>query len=1122
MKRNVHTLVWAAILLLLLPVVLPAAPGEDAPAGPPAVIAWRDKPLRPMPRSPLADTAPRVFGTANILLLCVEFTNVKHGTAHTSAFFDNLADGPGNSMAAYFTQASTGRFTVAAESFGWYESANTMEHYGTPGGGSNDNPLLYQLVTEVVNAADAYVNFADYDADRDGWVDYLQVVHSGGDEAITGNQNHIWSEMYYDFDVPVVDGKKVGAYSMVSEDDPMGVFAHEYGHQIGLPDLYDTDGTGNGGQTDGAGLWDIMAAGSFLGNGDVPCLPSAWSRALAGWADVVTVTANRNAIALVAAAQNATVLRINLPDIPNEYFLVECRANEGFDSYLPGGGLLIWHIDNSRGTVNLNDLETRPGKKRVTLEEAHGGTQHLDRAGLKLYDPQDPWSHSAGGFSPTSDPNTTADLDGRHSFISVRNISTAGSTGSCDVVLDTPVYDLRLTPQATQFNIDPGVTTSFSVELYNFGSPENYSFSVEGKSTEWFSLEPSWIRLGPRSAGALTVSMRPPVTAPAGSSFEDTFKASPESDRTRYTSFKFSVKVNAKQRSVYSPSQDIELWPGQTRDIDLTVSNQGNLADTVTLSLQGTGTGWVSYEGPTVFLLSAGSNASFTLRAAIPFGTEQNARATVVVGGRSKDGSSSVPSTLNLTARASPYIEFEGPSEVHVKPASPAPFTVHLVNSGTADAVLALTTSAPDGWWANLTQPTILIPAWGSEDVPVALTAPEGTRAGTLTTVDLSAAAGAYQNLTSIPVTVDQVFSVAVEDCSTLAEVLPGVQYDFRFLLNNTGNGPDDLGLSLIEGESGEGWTATLDTQVVRLDPGEAAAIAVGIIAPAAAGAGAQWTVQLVARHASRETSVFDIVATVARQRALALSATTTTRPGDPGTTMQFSLVALNAGNAAESVVFSVPRQDGLSLELSEPDYSLAPAETLNLKLTCRILAGVTAGVRAFNVTAAARDDPSVNATLELRVSVNALFAGELQFSQTYQETPAGGTAVFRCTIFNRGNTFDTFTIAKISGTTEVRFDPASVSLAPGAGATVNITAKIPSDDGGGERTFRIAARSQGKAAEVAQKELTVDVPQKSTGGGIPLMVPLATAAVVIVVSAVAAVVFLRRRKKRRNEGNNG
>ena len=1067
-----------------------------------------------MPSSPLTEDAPRVAGTAKVLMLCIEFTDVKHGASHTPAFFDNLADGPGNSMAAYFTQSSTGRFTVSGDSFGWYSSTQTMAHYGAPGGGQKDNPLLYQLVTEAVQAADAAVNFANYDADKDGWVDYLQIVHAGSDEAMTQIQNDIWSEMYYDFDTPTVDGKRVGMYSMVSENDPMGVLAHEFGHQLGMPDLYDTDGTGGGGQTDGAGLWDIMAAGAYLGNGDWPSLPSAWSRALVGWADVVTVTANRNTIPISAATQNATILRINLPDISNEYFLVECRANAGFDSYLPGSGLLIWHIDDSKGNINLNDLETRPGKKRVTLEEAHGGTQHLDHSGMKIYDPSDPWSNSNGGFSPTSDPNSTASLDGRHTFISVRRISPSSATMTCDVVLDTRVYDLRLTPSGTQFNIDPGVTSSFTVELYNSGSLENYTFSLDGTFLEWFTVEPPVVRMGPRSAAALTVSMRPPVTAPAGTTFEDSFRATAESDRTQFKSFKFTVKVNPKQRSMFSPSQDIELFPGEAKTINLTVSNLGNLADAVTMAFQGTGTGWVGYDGPTVFYLSAGSNASFTLRAAIPFGTEQNARAFVDVGGRSKDGSASVRATINLTARSSPHIEFEGPGDVHVIPGIPSLVSIHLVNSGTADAVLTLSTGAEEGWFANLSHTNILIPAWGSEDVPVAITAPDGTPAGRLSAVNLSVTAGAYQNSTGIPVAVDQVFSAALEGAEPSALVLPSVQYDFLFRVNNTGNGPDDVSFTIVEGEGGEGWSESINVLVAKLSPGGSAPVTVSVTSPPDAAAGAQWTLWLEVRHASRNLTRFDIVTTVERTRSVTFAAAAKARAGDPGETLKFALTAGNLGNGGESVLFSAPKQDGLSFEFSEPDYSFNPGEKHDLQLSCRILAGASAGTRQFNISAAARDNRSVNATLELRITVNALFSGELQFPQVRMETRAGGAATFQCTVVNRGNTRDTFIFSKISGTLDVRFDPPSVTLAPGAGASVNITVSVPSGESGGESTVKVAARSSGKSGEVAQKELIIDVLAKPGNGGGTLLVPLAGAAAAVAVVAVASVWFLRRKKR--------
>jgi len=1108
-------LALAAVVMVAFPGAVPAGPGDGVPSGEPGVFPWRDKPLRPMPSSPLAEVAPRVTGTAKVLLLCIEFSNVKHNGAHTPAYFDALADGPGNSMAAYFHEASGGRFTIAADCQGWYTSTQTMEHYGAPSGGQKDNPLLYELVTEAVRAADAQVNFADYDLDRDGWVDYLQVVHAGRDEAMSGSPNDIWSEMYYDFDTPVVDGKRVGIYSMVSEYDPMGVFAHELGHQIGLPDLYDTDGPGNGGDTDGAGLWDIMAAGAFLGNGDVPSLPSAWSRTLLGWTNLLTVTSNTNGLQLASAARNGTVLRINVPGIPNEYYLVECRVQTGFDSHLPGSGLLIWHIDDSRGNLNLNDLETRPGKKRVTLEEAHGGVQHLDRAGLKLYDPQDPWSNSAGGFSPTSDPNTTANLDGRHTFISVRNIGPASYTMSCDVVLNTPVYDLRLTPSGTRFDIDPGVTSHFTVDAYNVGSDEEYSFSVEGKFTEWFNADPARTVLTTRNAIGLTVFMRPPVTAPAGTAFEDTLRATASSDRTRSFTIKFSVRVNAKLHSAFSPSMDIGLLPGAPRTVELAVENRGNLADTITLSIQGPGAGWVSYEGPETFQLAAGSNDTLRLTASIPFGTEQNARTTVEVGGRSRDGSRSDPATLSLWAGPSPYIVFGALEEVRVRPGVPSAVRVHLDNLGTADAVLSLATEAPPGWFANLSRESILIPAWGSEDVPLSVTAPEGAPAGTVAPVNLTAAAGAYLNSTSIPVTVEQVYGVALFDCSTSAEVLPGVPHEYRFTVGNTGNGRDDLVLDIIEGPTDGQWTQSLDTRALRLGPGENATVAVTVTAPAGALAGARWEVTLGFGHTGGETTEFELVSTVARLRTVSVAAAQRAKSGDPGETVSFQFSATNTGNAADSVLFSAPKQAGLVLEFSEPDYSLDPSERVDLRLSCRILAGAQAGLRSIILTASARDDPSVNATVDLRLTVNAIHAVELQFQRTQAEAPAGGSVVFPCTLQNTGNTRDTFTLSRVSGTLEVLFDRSTVTLEPGEKVSINITATVPSGEPGGPSAFKVSVRSQGKAGEVFLKELAVDVSAAPGGGGNALLVPIAAAGALGAAAVAAALLVLRRRKKK-------
>src|SRR5439155_1228025 len=141
----------------------------------------------------------------------------------------------------------------------------------------------YRLVTEAVRAADATVNFAQFDTNGDGVVDHLMVVHAGaGQESSPSNKDLIWSHRWAVLDADpttpgsqsqTADGVQIYGYTMESEDFVIGTVAHEFGHDLGLPDLYDTDGS-----SAGAGIWDIMSLGSWNGApaGSSPAHMSAW------------------------------------------------------------------------------------------------------------------------------------------------------------------------------------------------------------------------------------------------------------------------------------------------------------------------------------------------------------------------------------------------------------------------------------------------------------------------------------------------------------------------------------------------------------------------------------------------------------------------------------------------------------------------------------------------------------------------------------------------------------------------------------------------------------------------------------------------------------------------------
>jgi M6 family metalloprotease-like protein len=146
-----------------------------------------------------------------------------------------------------------------------------------------------------------------------------------------------------------------------------GVLCHEFGHLLGLPELYAPYGASH----EGIGVWGLMGQGTWLGRGDRPPYPSAWSRAAKDWTDVELVT-DGGRVTLPAAHTSGRAIKIwaRGPEHPHEYFLIENRQRDGFDRRLPGEGLLIWHVDER--VTGYRTSQSDPDHMRVTLMQADG------------------------------------------------------------------------------------------------------------------------------------------------------------------------------------------------------------------------------------------------------------------------------------------------------------------------------------------------------------------------------------------------------------------------------------------------------------------------------------------------------------------------------------------------------------------------------------------------------------------------------------------------------------------------------------------------------------------------------------------------------------------------------
>ena len=317
-----------------------------------------------------------VNGPQQTIVIIVRFPDKGNGTS-PSQILAMLS-----SLNNYYNEDSYGTVSfqtgmTPAASSSWYTLPNAMAYYGADTVSSDS-----QLVSDSLQAAySAGVNLANYK--------FAIVVHSGDDEAMT----HVISDIHsftipgYVFNPAPLVSYKIST-SVVAESDPTGVYCHEAGHLLGLPDLYDLTG-----QIDPAnnflGYWEIMALGEWNPNNGNPLQPkpgtypahhSIWSKTQLGFVPssrTVVVQAGQSANITLHNLETPTsgTQSINIPIAVNQdnsltYYLVEMRAKLGvYDQYLPfpsdypGAGILIYKVNESitAGHGNVRLIDAHPG-----------------------------------------------------------------------------------------------------------------------------------------------------------------------------------------------------------------------------------------------------------------------------------------------------------------------------------------------------------------------------------------------------------------------------------------------------------------------------------------------------------------------------------------------------------------------------------------------------------------------------------------------------------------------------------------------------------------------------------------------------------------------------------------
>lgn len=340
----------------------------------------------------------RVFpteGEQNVLVICVNFSDKKFSfdadphTAMVNMMNEIGYSDYGASGSAYdfYYASSAGKFLPKFDIYGPVTLSKPYSYYGADNAKDGVDYRAAEMIKEVIELLDDQIDYTQYDRNSDGYVDNVYVFYAGYGQADTGIEETIWPHAFqlkYALGAPMtVDGVKVDKYATSNElnrdesFDGIGTFCHEFAHVLGLPDLYDTEYSG----AFTPGEYSAMDSGPYNGDGYVPPTFSSYERYALEWINPVLVdqpmTVNMAPLTRANIAYKVNASESN----PMEYFLLENRQREVWDTYIPGHGMLVWHIDFDANKWFYNTVNNSATHQCIDIEEADNTATSQTRPG---------------------------------------------------------------------------------------------------------------------------------------------------------------------------------------------------------------------------------------------------------------------------------------------------------------------------------------------------------------------------------------------------------------------------------------------------------------------------------------------------------------------------------------------------------------------------------------------------------------------------------------------------------------------------------------------------------------------------------------------------------------------
>jgi M6 family metalloprotease-like protein len=318
------------------------------------------------PAPPKVSYAPMdAVGVYHLIFILVEFTDEPSTFTHTQVQTNAVT-----ALNSYISEVSYGLTSVTGDVTVWLDLGQNREYY-VDGTAFPSDPK-FDLIQDALDLADPVVDFSLYDG--------VSIIHAGQGQELSHDWRDYWSSEWWGFSI-IKDGVTLTRASVSPEESTtgnpsyVGVLAHEFGHDLGLPDLYDVTYS----DLHFVDHWGLMASGSWngpAGLGEQPAHMVGYCKSKLGWVNgtrIVDVITDASEVIdpLELSTTGVHLLRVNITS--EQYFLIEVRKKIGYDASLPGigagsQGVLLTYVDETIAS----------GYGRVKVIDSHPLTAHKD------------------------------------------------------------------------------------------------------------------------------------------------------------------------------------------------------------------------------------------------------------------------------------------------------------------------------------------------------------------------------------------------------------------------------------------------------------------------------------------------------------------------------------------------------------------------------------------------------------------------------------------------------------------------------------------------------------------------------------------------------------------------